>query len=102
MALKAAFLFVAPEGDPVQHRAWVKTPQVALLAVAAKDYEAAAKTAAELVNEGIQAIELCAGFGSAGVARITEAVEGKIPVGVVRFDIHPGLGNKSGDDIFGG
>ena len=102
MALKAAFLFVAPEGDPVQHRAWVKTPKVELLAVAAKDYEAAAKTAAEMVNEGIQAIELCAGFGSAGVARITEAVEGKIPVGVVRFDIHPGLGNKSGDDIFGG
>ena len=24
----------------------------------------------------------------------------KVPVGVVRFDIHPGLGNVSGDGIF--
>ena len=43
MALKAAFIFVAPEGDPSQHKAWVKTPQVELLSVAAKDYEAAAQ-----------------------------------------------------------
>ncbi len=101
MALKAAFIFVAPEGDPTQHRGWVRTPQVELLSVAAKDYEAAAGLAADLVKEGIQAIELCGGFGNAGVARIVEAVEGKIPVGVVRFDIHPGLGNQSGDAIFG-
>lgn len=100
MALKAAFIFVAPEGDPAEHRAWVKTPQVELLSVAAKDYEAAAVLAADLLKEGIQAIELCGGFGSAGVAKIVEAVEGKIPVGVVRFDIHPGLGNQSGDKIF--
>jgi hypothetical protein len=101
MALKAAFIFVAPEGDPAEHRAWVKTPQVELLSVAAKDYEAAAVLAADLLKEDIQAIELCGGFGSAGVAKIVEAVEGKIPVGVVRFDIHPGLGNQSGDKIFG-
>ena len=101
MALKAAFIFVAPEGDPAEHRAWVKTPQVELLSVAAKDYEAAAVLAADLLKEDIQAIELCGGFGSAGVAKIVDAVEGKIPVGVVRFDIHPGLGNQSGDTIFG-
>lgn len=101
MALKAAFIFVAPEGDPTEHRAWVKTPQVELLSVAAKDYEAAARVASDLLKEGIQAIELCGGFGAAGVARIVDAVEGKIPVGVVRFDIHPGLGNQSGDKIFG-
>lgn len=101
MALKAAFIFVAPEGDPAEHRAWVKTPQVELLSVAAKDYEAAAVLAVDLLKEDIQAIELCGGFGSAGVAKIVDAVEGKIPVGVVRFDIHPGLGNQSGDTIFG-
>ena len=101
MALKAAFIFVAPEGDPAEHKAWVKTPQVELLSVAVKDYEAAAVLAADLLKEDIQAIELCGGFGAAGVARIVDAVEGKIPVGVVRFDIHPGLGNQSGDKIFG-
>ncbi|MEW6266749.1 MAG: DUF6506 family protein [Thermodesulfobacteriota bacterium] len=99
--LKAAFIFVAPEADPAQHRAWVETPVVNLLAVGAKNYEEAAKLARELAGQGIQAIELCGGFGNLGTAKIVEAVGGKIPVGAVRFDIHPGLGGKSGDAIFG-
>ena len=28
------------------------------------------------------------------------AVHGRARVGSVRFDIHPGLGNKSGDEVF--
>ncbi|MBF0529032.1 MAG: hypothetical protein HQK55_07145 [Deltaproteobacteria bacterium] len=98
--LKAAFIFVAPEADPSIHRAWVETPIVQLLAVAAKDYQAAADLAQDLLKEGIQAIELCGGFGNLGTAKIVEAVKGQIPVGVVRFDLHPGLGGKSGDQIF--
>ncbi|MBO8168944.1 MAG: hypothetical protein H0Z35_07150 [Thermoanaerobacteraceae bacterium] len=100
MALQAAFIFVAPEGNPKKHREWVETPEVKLLTVAVKDYKAAAQVAKELVDEGIQAIELCGGFGHVGAAKVVEAVEGKIPVGVVRFDIHPGLGGKSGDQLF--
>lgn len=99
--LKAAFIFIAPEGNPAQHRSWVKTPVVELLAVAVKDYAEAARLAKELLADGITAIELCGGFGHAGAAKVVEAVEGKIPVGVVRFDSHPGLGGKSGDEIFG-
>lgn len=98
--LKAAFIFVAPEADPARDRAWVKTPVVELLAVGVKNYEAAAALAGDLADEGIQAIELCGGFGHLGTAKIIEAVQGKIPVGVVRFDAHPGLGGKSGDTIF--
>ena len=98
--LKAAFIFVAPEADPSVHRKWVKTAKVHLLAVGVKDYTQAAATAKALVAEGIAAIELCGGFGNRGTALIAEAVEGKIPVGVVRFDIHPGLGNVSGDTLF--
>ena len=98
--LKAAFIFVAPDGNPEEHRSWVKTPAIDLLAVAVKNYEEAGKLAKELVDEGIQAIELCGGFGNKGTAMVTQAVEGKIPVGVVRFDIHPGLGGKSGDSVF--
>jgi hypothetical protein len=99
--LKAAFIFVAPDADPATHRSWVQTPQVDLLAVAAKNYEESAKLAKALLDEGIQAIELCGGFGNKGTALIVEAVGGKIPVGVVRFDGHPGLGNQSGDALFG-
>ncbi len=98
--LKAAFIFIAPEADPRTHQSWIKTPAVHLLAVGVKNYEQAVVTAERLVSEeGIAAIELCGGFGSAGTAKVAAAV--KVPVGVVRFDVHPGLGGKSGDTLFG-
>ncbi|MEZ7196037.1 DUF6506 family protein [Pseudodesulfovibrio karagichevae] len=98
--LKAAFIFVAPNADPARNRNWVKTEAVELLAVAVKDYDQAEALARDLVEkDGIKAIELCGGFGAAGTARIAAAVD--VPVGVVRFDVHPGLGNVSGDTLFG-
>ena len=98
--LKVVFMFLAPEAEPEKHRAIISTPVVELHVVGVKDYEEACKIAKELVNDGIGAIELCGGFGHKGVAKIVEAVKGKVPVGVVRFDIHPGLEGKSGDEIF--
>ena len=56
--------------------------------------------ALKLVDEGIEAILLCGGFGNKGTARIVNAVTGKAAVGVVRFDGHPGLGGESGDELF--
>jgi len=100
MALKAAFIFLAPEVDPQQDRQTVVTPKVELTAVAAGNYKEAEAVAVKLVDEGIVAIELCGGFGNKGTARIAEAVAGKAAVGVVRFDIHPGLDGKSGDELF--
>ena len=100
MALKAAFIFLAPEVDPDKDRKVVVTPQVELTVVAANNYKEAEAVAIKLVDEGIAAIELCGGFGNRGTARIAEAVAGKAAVGVVRFDGHPGLGGKSGDELF--
>lgn len=100
MALKAAFIFVAPGADPDKDRSVVNTPEVELTVVGASNYSDAEKAAVQLVSEGVAAIELCGGFGHAGAARIAKAVEGKAAVGVVRFDNHPGLEGKSGDAIF--
>jgi len=100
MGLKAAFVFVAPEADAARHRAVVNTPVVELTVVGVKNYADAVAAAKKLVDEGIVAIELCAGFGVEGVAEIKKAVGGKAAVGVVRFDNHPGLEFKSGDDLF--
>jgi len=100
MTLKAAFIFIAPDVDPQKDRKTVVTPQVELTAIAVGSYKEAEKMAVELVNEGTEAIELCGGFGNRGAARIAEAVAGKAAVGVVRFDGHPGLGGKSGDELF--
>ncbi|EMS81483.1 DUF6506 family protein [Desulfotignum phosphitoxidans] len=100
MALKAAFIFLAPGVDPDKDRQTVMTPQVELTAVAAGSYKEAQALAVNLVEEGIEAIELCGGFGNTGAALIAEAVAGKAAVGVVRFDGHPGLEGKSGDMLF--
>lgn len=100
MTLKAAFIFLAPEVDPKKDIQIVATPKVELTAVAASNYQEAERVAVQLVKDGIEAIELCGGFGNRGAARIADAVEGKAAVGVVRFDGHPGLGGKSGDELF--
>ncbi|HWQ75360.1 MAG TPA: DUF6506 family protein [Syntrophomonas sp.] len=98
--LKAAFIFVAPEANYEVHHAVVETPAVELTAVGVKDYAMAVKAAEKLVAGGVGAIELCGGFGIEGTAMVKKAVEGKAAIGVVRFDNHPGLEFKSGDDLF--
>jgi len=60
--------------------------------------KAAAK---ELAAQGVTAMELCAGFGNEGIARVQRAVGPDVAVGAVKFDFHPGLGFKSGDALFG-
>lgn len=101
MALRAAFIFIAPQGNPQLHRATVTTPEVEVITLAVSDYGGACRAAEALVAEGCTAIELCGGFGAEGVAQVTRAVRGKAAVGVVRFDHHPGLGHRSGDEVFG-
>lgn len=98
--LKAAFIFVAPDADYEVHRAVVESPVVELTAVGVKDYAMAVKAAKELVEAGVGAIELCGGFGIEGTAAVKKAVAGKAAIGVVRFDNHPGLEFKSGDELF--
>ena len=98
--LKAAFMFLSTDANPDLHICNIETGNISLLTVGVPNYEVACKTVTELLERGITAIELCGGFGYEGVAQIKKAVNGKIPVGVVRFDIHPGLGNMSGDSIF--
>jgi hypothetical protein len=98
--MKAAFIFVAPQADHKAHRAQISTPAVDLTVVGVSDYHTAEIVARELVTEGIEAIELCGGFGIEGTAAVKKAVAGKAAVGVVRFESHPGLGFKSGDELF--
>ncbi len=100
MTTKAAFIYIAPENDYKTHKAFIDSPVANLTVVGVKDYEEAEYVAKELVKEGITAIELCAGFGLNGVARVSKAVEGRALVGVVRFDLHPAFNHQSGDSIF--
>lgn len=100
MALKAGFIFLSPNADPKVHSSTIKTESIELITVGVADYEMACEVAQEFLFQDIKAIELCGGFGNLGVSLVTTAVKEKIPVGVVRFDIHPGLNNRSGDRMF--
>ena len=97
---RVAFIFWAPGADPAKHKVTFSLASVDLIAVGVGDYDQAVKVSRDLVKDGVSAIELCAGFGSLGVARVASAVKG-VPVGVVRFDVHPLLGGKSGDQVLG-
>lgn len=100
MTVKAAFIYIAPENDYNTHKAFIDSPVVKLTVVGVQNYKEAEQVAKELIEDGITAIELCAGFGNEGTALVAKAVGDKAVVGAVRFDHHPGLGNQSGDKLF--
>jgi hypothetical protein len=94
------FMFLERDADPTPRRTTLSLKPREFIAVSVRNYDHAAEVSRELVKEGAIAIELCAGFGNIGVARVAEAVKG-IPVGMVRFDMHPVLQGKTGDQLFG-
>ena len=99
--VKVTFMYVIENGDPEKHSIIVPSPErIEMKIVAVKDIKQAEEEVKKLVAEGTKIIELCGGFGHQGVARIVKAVNGKAKIGVVRFDCHPALSGKSGDDIY--
>jgi hypothetical protein len=98
---RIAFMYVADNAKPDEHRMIVPSPNhVEMTVIAVKDFDEAENIAKQLVSEGIKTIELCGGFGFNAVARIKNTVGDQAEVGVVRFDKHPGLNGKSGDVVF--
>jgi len=98
--MKAAFLFLSPQADSQKDRTVIKTPDIELHVIGCKSYQEASEISKKLVDEKIEVIELCGGFGNLGLAEIVKVIDNKIPVGAVRFDIHPALNNSSGDKLF--
>jgi len=93
------FIFVNTTAD-VNERTSIETEDLIIDTVGAKNYKEAGHVAKEYVDRGAVAIELCSAFGPKGVAMIVDAVEDRVPVGVIRFDKHPGVGKESGDAKF--
>ena len=97
---KLVFIFLNKDARPKEHQSIVTVGAVQMITIGVKDYDEACEMAKCFAAEGVAAIELCGGFGNMGVAKVTEAVSGKIPVGVIRFDNHPGFDGESGDERF--
>lgn len=82
----AAFVFLEEGADPATDRVATEPGAVRTIFVPVPDEDAAARVAAELVeNEGVELIELYRGIGTVGAARVIEAVGGRVPVGHVAF-----------------
>ena len=56
-----------------------------LVAVAVPAVNAAGAAARQLVDDGVELIELCGAFGPAGTAAVVEAVGDRVPVGGVYY-----------------
>lgn len=97
---ECGFIYVAPGLDPKEQRAEIPSTDINMTVIGCSTYDQAEEAAKELVAKGCTAVELCAGFGVEGMARIKKAVGPGIAVGAVRFDFHPAFEFKSGDDMF--
>jgi len=90
MAFKSAFVAMAPDGDPNQHRATIKTQKLELTTVVVgwMNLNQAVEVCQELVQkEGVQALNLCPGFNHEAVVKIASAVGRKVPISVARGDV---------------
>jgi len=99
--IRIAFMYVDSQADPEKHRVVAPSPEhLEMTIVGVKNFDQAKDIASQLAEEGIKIIELCGGFGFKATAKIKETVGDTVEIGVVRFDKHPGLNDKSGDEVF--
>ncbi len=63
-----------------------------MVCVGIPNVKEAAEIARNLVADGVELIELCGGFGGAGLASVVTAVEGRVPVGAVFYGVDASAG----------
>lgn len=82
-----AFIFLGPGLDPKTHRAQIKTQDLTYTTIGIdfNHKQQVIDIAHELVTQGAQMIELCGGFGPVWIARLSEALNFKVPVGGVAY-----------------
>ncbi|MDB4976523.1 MAG: hypothetical protein JWN48_4864 [Myxococcaceae bacterium] len=86
MALrKFGFIVTGAQLAPGQNRVVMSSPAFEMIAVGVAKAEDGVEVARALVDEGIQLLELCGGFGPIWTAKIIAAIGGRIPVGAVAY-----------------
>jgi len=88
MALrKWAYIFLSPGFNKEEHKATLSssTCQFVTVGIDFKDKEQVVDIARQLVADGVQMIELCGGFGPLWIARVSEAINGAVPVGSTAY-----------------
>lgn len=88
MALKYwAYVFLSPGFDPNKQHSLLESNQskVKLIGIELKRKEDVLQVAKKLVEEGVQMIELCGGFGPIWVTKVLEEIQHAVPVGCVMY-----------------
>lgn len=85
--MKWAFIYLL-ESDEPQRMDTLGT----LVGAGVRDVGEAAAVARQLVGEGVELIELCGGFGGAGLGAVVDAVQGRVPVGAVFYGVDASAG----------
>lgn len=63
-----------------------------LICVGIRTVEEAPAIARQLLADGVELIELCGGFGGAGLGAVVSAVSGRVPVGAVFYGVDASSG----------
>lgn len=71
--------------QPELHRSVMRSPHFEMLTVGVSSPAEGAAAARMLLNDGVQLIELCGGFGPKGTASVLAEVDGAVPVGSVSY-----------------
>ena len=86
MPLKHFAMIIKGSGyNPSVHRAEINSPLFSTTIICVSTFEEAIQTAQELINQGIQLIELCGGFSPSQATEIQTAINSAIPIGVVKY-----------------
>lgn len=79
------FIIKAPGYDPATHQATLESAAFRTRVVCVSTDSQAREEALRMIEAGVQVIELCGGFTGEEAASLTEAVQGRVPVGHVHF-----------------
>lgn len=86
MALsRFGFLVTGAGLDPTVHRLTMTSASFEMRVVGVAHPALALAVARGLVDDGVQLLELCGGFGPVWTARVLEAIEHRVPVGAVGY-----------------
>ena len=85
--MKWAFIYLVEPDEPE------RTDTLGtLVSVGVRNVNAAATAARQLVDEGVELIELCGGFGGEGLGAVVNAVQSNVPVGAVFYGVDASAG----------
>lgn len=89
--MKWAFIYTLDESSAQARRDVIGS----LVCVGVPSVADAPAVAQQLVADGVEFIELCGGFGGAGLGSVISAVENRVPVGAVFFGVDAAAGLNS-------